>query len=332
MTASTEILQFAGGGGANVLTQANYAALATILENGYPAGILDSNLLNKTLRQSNFMAVGLAGFLVSKGISVPDDGNIAALAANIAAAIAPEAVVAAGTADAITVALLPTAVAFSAAPIWWRATAANATTTPTIKRDGLAAKTIVKGANAALAVGDIPGAGAWMCSQYDVTFDKEVLLNPATGVTPVASLPSGAIVHVAQNTAPDGFLKANGAAISRITYAALFSAIGTTFGVGDGSTTFNVPDLRGEVVRGWDDSRGVDSGRVFGSAQGSRMQSHSHTCNGGAFINNDFENIMWAAGAGGNFGYSTATDAVGGTSNGSENRMRNVALLACIKY
>lgn len=91
--------------------------------------------------------------------------------------------VAGGTADAITVAFTPAMTAFGQGPIWWRATAANATSTPTLKRDGLAAKTIVKGAGAALAAGDIPGAGAWMCSQYDATLDKEVLLNPATGVS-----------------------------------------------------------------------------------------------------------------------------------------------------
>lgn len=82
--ATREILQFAGGGGANVLTQGAYAALTTILANGYPAGILDSNLINKTLRQSNFMAVGLAQALVNAGISVPDDGDVNTLAANIA--------------------------------------------------------------------------------------------------------------------------------------------------------------------------------------------------------------------------------------------------------
>lgn len=85
-------------------------------------------------------------------------------------------------------------------------------------------------------------------------------------------VPSGAVMTFAMNTAPTGWLKANGAAVSRTTYAALFSAIGTTFGVGNGSTTFNLPDLRGEFMRGWDDGRGVDSGRAFGSAQLDQMQ------------------------------------------------------------
>lgn len=97
--------------------------------------------------------------------------------------------------------------------------------------------------------------------------------------TSVANLSgaSGMICWFARNSAPTGFLKANGAAVSRTTYAALYAAIGTTFGAGDGTTTFNVPDLRGEFIRGWDDGRGVDTGRVFGSAQTDEFQSHTHS-------------------------------------------------------
>lgn len=84
-----------------------------------------------------------------------------------------------GTADAVTLTLTPTQTAFAPGPTWWRATAANATATPTVARDALAAKTLVKGNNLPLVAGDIPGAGAWMCSQYDAALDKEVLLNPA---------------------------------------------------------------------------------------------------------------------------------------------------------
>ena len=89
-------------------------------------------------------------------------------------------------------------------------------------------------------------------------------------------VPSGAVLYFAGRTAPAGWLKANGAAVSRTAYAALFAAIGTTYGAGDGRTTFNLPDLRGEFIRGWDDGRGVDAGRVFGSAQAHALQSHQH--------------------------------------------------------
>jgi microcystin-dependent protein len=130
----------------------------------------------------------------------------------------------------------------------------------------------------------------------------------------------------AMNSAPDGWLKANGAAISRTAYAALFAVIGTTFGAGDGSTTFNIPDLRGYFPRGWDDSAGVDSGRAFGSIQQDELKSHAHTYDRAVYPN-------WTTTPGGAFQvvpyYTTATtNATGGT----ETRPKNVALLACIKY
>lgn len=143
----------------------------------------------------------------------------------------------------------------------------------------------------------------------------------------VSQVTAGQVGWFAMNTAPTGWLKANGAAVSRSSYAALFAAIGTTFGAGDGSTTFNLPDLRGEFIRGWDDGRGVDSGRAFGSAQSHQMQSHTHIVAAGA--NDSGASVQYA-----NFGtnYPQTTSAAGGTSNGSENRPRNIALLACIKY
>ena len=66
----------------------------------------------------------------------------------------------------------------------------------------------------------------------------------------------GTIVPFGGTSAPTGFLVCDGSAISRTTYADLFSALGTTYGVGDGSTTFNLPDLRGRVVAGQDDMGG----------------------------------------------------------------------------
>lgn len=89
--------------------------------------------------------------------------------------------------------------------------------------------------------------------------------------------PSGMIIAFAGDSAPEGYLKANGATISRTTYAKLFEAIGTSFGAGDGSTTFRLPDLRGEFIRGWDDGRGIDAGRTFGSSQSGQNEAHSHS-------------------------------------------------------
>ncbi len=148
---------------------------------------------------------------------------------------------------------------------------------------------------------------------------------PITNRNPVGPV-AGTVAHFAASTAPAGWLKANGATVSRTAYAALFAAIGTTYGVGDGATTFGVPDLRGEFLRGLDDGRGVDSARAIGSAQAGQMPSHTHSAPNGA---NSSGSVDGGAAMGGSTG---VTGAAGGTENASENRPRNVAMLACIKF
>ena len=86
-------------------------------------------------------------------------------------------------------------------------------------------------------------------------------------LTGVVSIPTGMIAPFAMSSPPTGWLECNGATISRSTYATLFAAIGTTYGAGDGSSTFVLPDLRATFIRGFDNSRGIDTGRVFGSFQ-----------------------------------------------------------------
>lgn len=98
-------------------------------------------------------------------------------------------------------------------------------------------------------------------------------------ITPAA--PPGMSADFAMATAPAGWLKENGAAYSRTAYAALFAAIGTTHGVGDGSTTFNVPDSRARFKRPLDDGAGRDPGRVIGSVVASQNLSHTHTASSG---------------------------------------------------
>ena len=93
----------------------------------------------------------------------------------------------------------------------------------------------------------------------------------------VAGVPSGSVFCMAVATVPSGYLECNGAAVSRTTYAALFAIIGTNYGTGNGSSTFNLPDLRGEFVRGFDNGRGADSGRSIASSQGASNASHNHS-------------------------------------------------------
>lgn len=80
-------------------------------------------------------------------------------------------------------------------------------------------------------------------------------------------MPAGSIISFAGAAAPAGFLICDGSAISRTDYADLFAVLGTTYGVGNGTTTFNIPDLRGEFIRGADAGKGTDPGRTLGSNQ-----------------------------------------------------------------
>ncbi|MEQ1734037.1 MAG: phage tail protein [Bacteroidia bacterium] len=85
------------------------------------------------------------------------------------------------------------------------------------------------------------------------------------------SVSAGTVNYFANATAPHGYLACAGQAVNRTTYAELFTAIGTLYGVGDGATTFNLPDLRGEFVRGVDNAggtaKGADAGRIIGTGQ-----------------------------------------------------------------
>lgn len=123
--------------------------------------------------------------------------------------------------------------------------------------------------------------------------------------------PAGLVAHFARSTAPAGWLKANGAAVSRTAYADLFAVIGTMFGAGDGFATFNLPDLRGEFIRGWDNGRGVDGGRALGSWQDSNNKSHTHTGSSGDAGNHTHTGT---ATSGGDHTHS-ATSGAAGTHN-----------------
>jgi len=99
-----------------------------------------------------------------------------------------------------------------------------------------------------------------------------------------ASVPAGVISPYAGASAPTGYLLCYGQAVSRTTYADLFSAISTTYGIGDGSSTFNLPDLRGRVVAGQDDMGGTSADRltnqtggIDGDTLGATGGSETHT-------------------------------------------------------
>ena len=201
-------------------------------------------------------------------------------------------------------------------------------------------------AHFAARVGDYPGLRARSTTKDDVglgnlpnaksddpaTNSSEILATTAA----LNSALAGMVAVFARNTPPAGWLKANGAVISRTTYAALFSVIGTTFGAGNGSTTFGLPDLRGEFIRGLDDGRGVNPGRTLGSFQGG---THITGDNGAQPV---VQGIALLSQCGVDAPDGAARYIYMGTSVGQEHtgssaywgqvRPRNIALLACIKY
>jgi microcystin-dependent protein len=87
---------------------------------------------------------------------------------------------------------------------------------------------------------------------------------------------TGMVAAFDMTSAPPGWLKCNGAAISRTTYAKLFAVIGTRYGAGDGVNTFNVRDMRGKFIRAWSDGGTVDAGRALGSDQANQNRAHAH--------------------------------------------------------
>lgn len=294
--ASNEILEFAGAVGASVLDYASYAA-DSHREIGNQPGLARSTLVNKAFQQTSKMTAMLAQFICDQsGTSVLDSDDIATIENALIAAVE--------------------ASGFS----------------PDDENEFTAHQKMRGDAKIWRFLDTGASGKEWGLRSDGGNF--EFLENTGSEAVPVWTMrfviraggtDVGLIAWFGATAAPTGWLKCNGAAISRTTYANLFASIGTTFGVGDGSTTFNVPDLRGEFVRGYDDSRGVDSGRSFGSAQADMFKSHTHQVkyetgrlNGGG----GGPAIDWGPNA-----WATSTE-----TGGAETRPRNIALLACIKY
>ena len=173
-----------------------------------------------------------------------------------------------------------------------------------------------------------------------------------------SGVPVGTILAHAANTPPTGFLECNGSNISRSTYATLFSTISTTFGVGDGSSTFALPDLRGQFIRGWANTGSTDASRVFGSTQTDQNKNHTHTTDSTS-LTGGIRKISEGFGAGGSatgvftktadgnntITGSSSTSPVGGvdfdgththtissSGGGTEARPTNLALMYIIKF
>lgn len=159
----------------------------------------------------------------------------------------------------------------------------------------------------------------WEAVDFLLKSFSDLMANISAYTSPIGSI----IAHAAE-TPPTGWLECNGQAVSRQVYHELFTIIGTRFGAGDGSTTFNLPDLRGEFIRGWDHARNVDTGRVFGSWQVDEFKSHTHQMRVQA--SSGFPNARDGGGQA-----NPASGAYTYPTGGSETRPRNVALMYCIR-
>lgn len=181
---------------------------------------------------------------------------------------------------------------------------------------------------------------AWVRFGYIDATTKQLIMDDATNA--VHGVPVGCVQSFAGSTAPTGWLLCYGQAVSRTTYADLFAVISTTFGVGDGSTTFNLPDLRGRTPIGLDNMGGSSADRVtdaqadsLGGASGaedhtlteSEIPTHTHGLN----------SVLQNTGAGTNragvspTGYQDITGAAGG--GGAHNNMQPyMALNFIIKH
>lgn len=123
----------------------------------------------------------------------------------------------------------------------------------------------------------VPNNGSGQANVLQSWLDQGNNVGPYVPVIPGGVIPVGSVIWLATTRAVPGYLVCDGAAIRRQQFINLFRAIGTTFGAGDGTTTFNLPDLRGKFIRGWGATNALDPGRVFGSTQLGSVGSHTHS-------------------------------------------------------
>lgn len=341
---TNEILQFGTGGtveDGDVLDLEVYAA-DTDRVGGVQPGIARRALFNTAMRQTSLMSAGLATFIANRyEAGVVDDGDLDKIDTGLAAAI--NALVSAAqpgqaTTDAQGVVELATTTEAVAGTDNERAVTpagVAAVLMAALVQASTAAKGVVELATTTEAV-----AGT----------DNERAVTPAgmaAAIDANPGVPTGAVFAFSTSSPPSGFLECDGSTVSRTTYANLFALVGTTFGSGDGSTTFTLPDLRGEFLRGWDNGRGVDSGRGFATTQTDAAQGHRHytgipngvTVGIYSWTTEDVGSTSYFSQAAGGAGIYQAltslpkTDGSNGTPRtAAETRPRNMALLFCIKY
>jgi len=173
----------------------------------------------------------------------------------------------------------------------------------------------------------------------DVTGDLNITGDYKVNGTNLQTVPTGTVSAFAGSAAPTGYALCDGSAVNRTAQAALFSVIGTTYGIGDGSTTFNLPDLRGRVVAGLGesllgataDTLGEDNGLIADTKEHLLTSAESglpeHTHGGGSSSSN-------TNGAAGDpaFTYVTQTQGVTGGAQDASSAHNNVQPTIILNY
>lgn len=329
---SNEILKFCEtDSGTNLLTQAEYNADAQRIIGNQP-GIARDKLVNKAIRQSAFISNAFAEYLIQQtGGSVLDDADTATLLAKITSTFATGIPVGG-------LLKMPT----------------EAVPSGFFKCNGAAVSRTTYSSLFDVLVTD-PG---FSLEEFTVTIASPCLVT-STGhgfkggerlrLSTTGTLPTGLDTttdyFVYYNDANSFYLQTFSNIIAGTFVNTSDSQSGThsylrsLWGLGDGSTTFNVPDLRGAFERAWDDSRGLDADRAIASFQLDALQGHRHSLI--VNINNGFSiggNSLAGTGAGANVsdsrftGYTVSDGLFGSARSAAETRPINYALLPVIKY
>lgn len=265
-----------------------------------------------------------------------------------------------GSADAYTITASPVITAYVATMEFSaKIHATNATTTPYLQINGISnpasnavIKKIIDGSEIAVEVGDMVANGIYKIHRNSAN-NAWILLNPKTSFNL-----TGEIKTWASSSVPSGYLECNGAEALISSYGNLSTAIYVgdsnnadtdlvfgykTNGSGTRSTSgthIKLPDLRGEFIRGWDNSRGIDGSRKFGSYQADAFQGHYHNVrqqNQAASNSHTNNNAVSSSFSGvannnGNNAAAIVSDGSSGTPRtASETRPRNISLMYIIK-